>query len=223
MASAMATADLHFIDPTKEETRVSAAWLSRTEKERAGQFLNPDDSRRWTVYRAALRRILGETLGTDPASICLTENSRGKPALADANEQLEFNLSHADDLAIVAISRNGIVGIDLEPWSRAESLLECADLFCHPDEMETLPLEGAERARRLLEIWTSKEALLKALGTGLSFPPHELRIEGDLGIADCPLDGLEKLRLLRPEAPILNCYRVALAVTNGTTDLKYHL
>lgn len=209
----MANAVLHLIDPASpmDETR---ACLTGEETARAERFVFPADAVRWTCYRAGLRKILGKTLSLDPADVPLIEGPGGKPALAPPHDHLEFNLSHADDLAAVIVSSHGPVGIDIEPWSRASSLIECADFFCHPDELNELPTDDEARAVRLLEIWTSKEALLKAVGTGLSFPPPQLCVDGDRGRSDSILEGLSMFHLLIPDHPAIPNHRIAIAVTS---------
>lgn len=217
----MAAAILHLIDPT-EPPESAGSWVSAAEIARANRFVFPADAARWSCYRAGLRKILGDTLGLDPADVPLIEGPGGKPALAPPHDHLEFNLSHADELAVVVVSAHGPVGIDIEPWSRAPSLIECSDFFCHPDELSELPASEEDRATRLLEIWTSKEALLKAVGTGLTFPPAQLCIDGDRGKSDPLLEGLSDFRLLIPDHPALRYHRVAIAVTSAIGEILWH-
>ncbi|MEP4078996.1 4'-phosphopantetheinyl transferase family protein [Haloferula sp.] len=217
----MAEAALHLIHPTNgNEATVSL--LSEQEQARAARFVFSEDASRWINYRVGLRQILGASLGIDPKLVPLIEGEGSKPALSPPYDHLEFNLSHVDDLAVVVVSKHGPVGIDLEPWSRARSLIECAEVFCHPDELMQLPSDTEERATRLLEIWTSKEALLKALGTGLSYPPPQLKIVADHGLADTPLESLEDFRLLIPDHPGLTTHRIAVAVTAGIDGVEWH-
>ena len=216
----MADAVLHLID-ANERSEAQDSCLSDQEQARAARFVFPHDASRWSYYRSCLRRILGESLGIDPLLVPLVEGPNGKPALAPPHDSLEFNLSHTDDLAALIVSHNGPVGIDLEPWSRAPSLIECADVFCHPDELKRLPSGDEQRATRLMEIWTAKEALLKALGTGLSYPPQHLRIDTDHGTSDTPLDHLCDFRILIPDHSKLVDYRMAVALSSGINGIEW--
>ena len=220
MTPTMANAVLHFIKPFSRN-EASPSCLSDEERARAARFVFEKDATRWAHYRAGLRQILGATLGIDANEVPRIEGQGGKPALAEPFANLEFNLSHADDLAAVIISKNGPVGIDLEPWSRAPTLIECVDFFCHPAEQEQLPNPPGDRATRLLEIWTSKEALLKAVGTGLSYPPPKLQVIGDRGEADTLRDGLDRFRLLTPDHPQQKTHRLAIAVTEEIDRIDY--
>lgn len=220
MPAAMADAVLHLIHPTGRNEDDDSI-LSEDEHARAQRFVFEADSTRWRSFRAGLRRILASSLGISPQQVPLIEGPGGKPMLGPPHAHVEFNLSHSETLAAVVVSQNGPVGIDLEPWSRAESLIECAEVFCHPEELRTLPPDTLQRASRLLEIWTAKEAILKALGTGLTYPPEQLRIEGDRGIADTPIEHLETFRLLSPSHPDLRDYRIAVAVTHSIGKITW--
>ncbi len=168
------TVVLYIIDP---------AWVSHAEKALtaeestlARRFRFEKDAVHWRTCRAALRRILGRALGIPAAEVELLTAEFGKPFLGAPHAGLHFNLSHCEDLALVALCSDGPVGVDIEPAGRAPSLLECVEVFCHPDEAAALPAEEAARASALLEIWTGKEALLKALGTGLSLAPQTVML-----------------------------------------------
>jgi 4'-phosphopantetheinyl transferase len=218
----MTDAELHLIHPG-HWTEGMGSDLSADEHARASRFVFEDDARRWSIYRNGLRRILGRKLGIEPRKVPLIAGPNGKPALATPFSHLEFNLSHCDELAVVVLSESGTVGIDLEPWSRASSLIECAEIFCHPDELKELPSNEDARATRLLEIWTSKEAFLKALGTGLSYPPQQVRIIGKHATADTSLQGLSDLHLMTPFHPRLKHHRLAVAVNSEVTALHWEL
>jgi 4'-phosphopantetheinyl transferase len=216
----MSNAVLHLIDPASRNGVMDSS-LSQEELARARRFVFPEDASRWTCYRSALREILGAALGIDPRQVPLIEGPGGKPALAPPYTHLEFNLSHSDDLAAVIVSERGPVGIDLEPWSRAPSLIECAEVFCHPDELAQLPSDPEARATRLLETWTAKEALLKALGSGLSYPPRQLKVDGNRGSADTPLEGLSDLHLIIPIHPEFSDHRIAVAVSSKIQSVEW--
>ena len=120
----------------------------------------------------------------------------------------------------------GPLGIDLEPVDRAACLLECESSFCHPDEIVALPAQPADRARQLLRIWTAKEAILKALGTGLTHPPEAvtIRFEGDTGRAttDIHLQGIEDFRFHELRHPALEGFQAVLALSIADNAFKMH-
>lgn len=206
------------VDPAGVPDERIAACLSAAEQELAARFRFEKDARHWRACRTALRSILGQALGVDPAGLVLETGEHGKPRLAPPHGGLHFNLSHCHDLALVALSRSGPLGIDLEPADRAGSLLGCEGSFCHPQEIVALPSEVSARAAALLDLWTSKEALLKALGTGMSLAPESVSLAGPGGHGDHP-----RLRdfLLHPlHHPALERHVARLATPQAIGDIE---
>jgi 4'-phosphopantetheinyl transferase len=211
---------IHFLTPGSEQECLTAA-----ERSRAAAFRFADDAESWTTWRSGLRRILGEVIGLPPLDVPIQLGPFGKPLLASPHEGIHFSLSHCKDLALVAISRCGPVGIDLEPIDRATDLLGCEEGFCHVLETRALPVEKSERATHLLENWCAKEALLKCIGTGFSHPPTGVRLvvceEGFTVMADTPLPGWNPQdRILRLRHTRLERYCAALAC--GTTAVEFN-
>lgn len=190
---------VHLVFPEAFARETAYALLSSEEKSRAGRFRFEKDANHWIACRASLRSILGNAIQRPPLEVPLVFSEFGKPALAPPFQFLHFNLSHCENLALIVLSEDGPVGIDLEPSNRAPELLECESTFCHPLEIQKLPLETDERSRQLLRIWTAKEAVLKAMGTGLSHPPESTRIQFEqqpaVALSYPELPGLEFQRL----------------------------
>lgn len=112
-----------------------AEGLPEAERERARALRLPEARRRWVAARWALRLVLGSYLGRDPAAIELRFGAHGKPALA-GNESLRFNLSHSGELAVIAVSGEREVGVDVQrlgakpaeyyaAWVRREAIAKC--------------------------------------------------------------------------------------------------
>ncbi|HYP56634.1 MAG TPA: hypothetical protein VEQ41_10110, partial [Solirubrobacterales bacterium] len=91
--------------------------LSALERRRAAAIVRPLARRRWVAARAALRGVLGERLGREPAAVEIHTAPGGKPYLVDADD-MRFSLSHSGDVALIALRRGGEVGIDLERVGR---------------------------------------------------------------------------------------------------------
>jgi 4'-phosphopantetheinyl transferase len=183
------------VDPGRVDP-AALDWLTPGERDLARRFRFEKDARHWSACRAALRGVLGEVLGAAPARLGFGLGEFGKPRLDPPRDALHFNLSHCHDLALVGLCGEGEVGIDVEPAGRADSLLGCEDAFCHPEEMKRLPAGSPDRARRLLEIWTAKEALLKAIGTGMSLAPRTIHVADDeTGRGDERLRGIRLHRI----------------------------
>ena len=204
---------IHAVRPHGIPLELAAACLTDDEKSRAARFRFPKDATHWTACRAALRQILGREIELPAHDVPLVFSEFGKPTLAAPFDSLHFNLSHCPDLALVAVGIDGPVGVDLEALERASQLPECENSFCHPEEILTLPTEINLRASALLRIWTAKEAVLKALGTGLSHPPEQVRItfgpSDAMAKSDTPLAGIENQSIQMLEDSAYAGYRVA--------------
>ncbi len=130
--------------------------------------------------RAPLLAMLGAYLGLPAGQVRLVESAHGRPELAGGQHgRLAFNWSHSHDQALIALARGVLPGIDLERLRPHPKALTIAQRYFSPDEatrLEALP--GPQRDRAFLELWTAKEAVLKALGRGLAFGLHRLSIAG---------------------------------------------
>jgi 4'-phosphopantetheinyl transferase len=141
--------------------------------------------------RAPLRGVLAAYLGIEPAQVMLTDGEFGRPALAITHDpSIGFNWSHSGTHALVAVARRIAPGIDLERRRPRERALEIAERYFSADEsahLATLPVE--QRSAAFLELWTAKEAVLKALGRGIAFGLDRLSIASAAG--DLRLQRLE--------------------------------
>jgi 4'-phosphopantetheinyl transferase len=131
----------------------------------------------------ALRVIIGGYVGADPASLDFVVGEHGKPALRRhdgmAASDIEFNLSHSADLALVAVARARPVGVDLERWASDVEHLDLAERFFSPAERRALrALAPAPDliASGFFAAWTRKEAYLKAIGYGISRGLHHFDV-----------------------------------------------
>lgn len=141
-------------------------FLDAGEQERAARFATPELQNRFVVAHAVTRKILSPYLSCSPEDILFTKNAFGKPMLASAS--LEFNLSHTGNCAVLAIA-NRPVGVDIEFVSRSVDVLELAQRFFAEEEYQALLRHSPEEQKLLFfRIWTRKEALIKAIGKGLS-------------------------------------------------------
>ncbi|MGC0151281.1 4'-phosphopantetheinyl transferase family protein [Chromobacterium vaccinii] len=142
--------------------------LSPAERLHAGRFFRPRDGARYAAARNALRHLLAAALDADPAELAFAAESGGKPWLP-AHPELGFNLSHSGDAALVALARGLRLGVDLEQRRRDGRELEWRGIAeSYFSARERLTLDGGDATRRFLRMWTAKEAVLKAMGSGLS-------------------------------------------------------
>ena len=198
MCITVAGVELHTVD-LRAEGLAWESWVSdlaSEERARAERYAFPGGQRRFVVARASLRRLLGSRLGVPASEVQLVDGSHGKPALAPchapASNGLAFNLTHSGELALIAIGQ-GDLGVDLEsPLRLVDAMAVVRRFFSEAERngFEALPA-GAERERLFFRVWTRKEALVKAVGRGLScslssftVPIGELSRDG--AVIDCP-------------------------------------
>lgn len=147
--------------------------LASDERERADRFHFSIHRQRFVAGRAALRCLLGRILCRAPEELIFDYSRYGKPSLAGASgpDDLRFNTSNSEDLALIAVSREREVGVDLEFMRDGRRLDGIAERFFASGEVETLlALEPGRRRVAFYACWTRKEAYIKAVGAGLSMP-----------------------------------------------------
>ena len=151
----------------------SLAILAREERARASQFKAEVDRARFIERRAALRMILSEYLAVAPQHISFSVNQFGKPSVlaSKVSGALSFNTTHSEGLALIAVGRSTQIGIDVE---RLRSGVECeaiaAGFFASSEAAALAALPPRDRVEGFFNAWTRKEAVVKALGRGLSIP-----------------------------------------------------
>jgi 4'-phosphopantetheinyl transferase len=156
--------------------------LSPAESARAERFGTDALKVRWIAGRAALRTVLGHTLGIAPAAVAIRGGARGRPELADTGYGIDFNVSHTRGVALIAIARGLAegtrIGVDIEHRDREIGADRLARKFLTPREQATLAeLAPDLRRQRFLRHWTCKEAMSKATGDGIAAPFGRLDVE----------------------------------------------
>jgi 4'-phosphopantetheinyl transferase len=148
--------------------------LADEERVRALRFVRPRDRRRFAVCRGSLRMILGRLLSRPAERLRFQSGPGGKPELApDVDRQrrssLRFNVTHSHELALIAVSLERELGVDLE---RIRTISESARIvesyFTAAELTQFTALEPSQRDEAFLRGWTRKEAILKAKGVGLA-------------------------------------------------------
>jgi len=143
--------------------------LSPEERDRAARFRKESDRRRYVATHGALRSLLAEYLDIDPRLLTLESAPNGKPALKQPRRDIRFNISHSNDLALLAFTIGREVGIDVEEIRPIPDRDAVARLFFSEGELRALTsLEPAAQTEAFFLCWTRKEAYLKAKGLGLS-------------------------------------------------------
>lgn len=147
--------------------------LAKDEIARAGRFHRETDRMRFIVGRGLLKVLLARYLNVRPGDIRFQSNRWGKPYLPPASHPSAplFNFSHSHGLALCALSRDRMVGVDIELVRPSVAYADIAERFFSIREIEALAAQPEPMRRRaFFSCWTQKEAFVKALGQGLTIP-----------------------------------------------------
>lgn len=146
-----------------------ASCLTSNEQKRWQRYHFAHDRLRFLKTRYACKRILACYLRCSMQAIDWQLGQYGKPYLTTS--PFEFNLSHSGDYAVLAISRNLVLGIDVEYIDASVACRELAERFFAREEITQLQscIQQSDQLRdSFFRIWTAKESIIKALGAGLS-------------------------------------------------------
>ena len=199
--------------------------LSSDEIARAERFYFPEHRQRFMAGRGTLRAILGQYLDIAPKQVEFEYQPRGKPLLAAkfADKGLLFNLSHSQDLALLGISYQHQIGVDLEYIRTMSDLEGLAKRFFSAREYEYLRLlSPAQQQQIFFRYWTCKEAYLKATGDGLvqleeieidltPNQPSKLLVSGDWSLSELtPADNFAAAVVVAGSNIHLHCWEYFL-------------
>lgn len=191
--------------------------LSEEERARADRFVALRARSDFIVAHGMLRELLGACLGTHPCLLAFESSPFGKPRLA--TDDLRFNLSHAGDIGVVAISSTRELGIDIEPILGVPGAMAIAERYFTLNEQAWLRQAQVmgSLSRAFVEAWTRKEAVLKATGLGLELPLNSFEVTFWPEVK-CTLRSLETnvSRWTLHDLPPAAGYCGALAVEGGS-------
>lgn len=150
--------------------KLAGAWLSDEERARLESRRLPKGRAMFLLTRVVLRRLLSAYRpGIDPAQWQLGRSSEGRPLVLGPVAAPVFNLSHSDDMLVLAFAARGEPGVDIEALDRDLDPRALAQRFFSDAEFQALQsLPQAQQRDRFLRLWTLKEACVKANGQGLA-------------------------------------------------------
>ena len=157
--------------------------LSGDEQRRQSRFMFHRDRRDYAAAHALLRHALSRCDQRRPEEWQFEVSARGKPHLHPQNDvALDFNLSHTHGLVACAIARGADVGLDVERVSRVTAARDVATGYFSAAEIQLLDTSAPhEYAMRFIELWTLKEAYMKAVGAGLHLAMDSFSFAFDRG------------------------------------------
>ena len=206
----------------------SRALLSEIERSQADRFIFPEIQRRYVMAHAGLRRILALYIPEKPEAITYEINAFGKPALAEHTTpgNIQFNLSHSGELALVAVVRDRPVGVDVECIKPLTDHMRIAERYFSPDEMFALKLMDPSKSHEaFIQLWAGKEAFIKARGEGLSLPLSQFSLAE---LIEHPGKTSSKVKLPGYKTTwvvyiikVMTGYLGAIAVKGAIRDIQY--
>ena len=212
------------LDVPADRLALFRSFLSHDERARAEQRATPLLRDRALAARGGLRQALGRHLGGPPEELHFIYGPFGKPLLDNAGQALHFNLSHSGSLALLGISEQGRIGVDVE---QAALLPDELLAMLAPAEATMISATSApERAAAFFECWTRKEAFVKATGLGLSLPFDSFDVVSDPGLvrllAPAEAAGMAALGAWRTRSvgPINSCF-AAIATEGGGSQMSW--
>ena len=165
--------------PNTEREAHALSLLDETETGRYHRFLSVRAKREFALCRGALRLSLAERLGCDCRQIAFACLEHGKPYAIVAGQTVDtaFNVSHSGLHGLIAITDRDCVGVDIEERAARRDLDGIGSFVYGQEELRLLrAAPDREKAQIFYRLWSMKEALIKALGTGFSLSPSEFEI-----------------------------------------------
>lgn len=209
------------------ENRLQEYWsiLDDIERERALKFKFLKEYNCFIIARGVLRSLLGAYLRTAPGQIKFQFGHHGKPYVNHPS-QIKFNISHSGDTILLGFIQKHPIGIDVEYTKRKVDVKKIAKLFFAEEEVTSLfNLDQAYHTQAFYNCWTRKEAFIKAVGSGLSFPLDQFVVSLDstkeAALIDTKWDKKEKdkwmLNAIEPEKD----YIAAVSVKGNVSNIQY--
>jgi 4'-phosphopantetheinyl transferase len=155
-----------------ERDRVRTATLDPDERLQADQYRDPEARRLYIASRVLIRQALSVYRpDVAPSRWRFQRTSAGRPFVSEPpiSPRLHFSLSHTTGLILLAVGGFAEIGVDTERLDRADVDADFARRVFSLEEADAIDAAlPTDRRRRTVEVWTLKEAYVKALGAGLS-------------------------------------------------------
>jgi 4'-phosphopantetheinyl transferase len=198
---------------------------------RADRFRFELHRNRFVAGRGLLRLILGKYRELPPGSLRFSYGPNGKPELTPgegaqcAGSPLHFNLAHSEGVGVLAVTQSGPVGVDVEQVRSLPEFKELVDQFFSAREAaEFTRLEREQQPAAFFNLWTRKEALLKATGEGIGRLLNQVEVSFLPGqparVLSLPAEPWAGHEWSLVDLPISPVYVGALAVPFGNANIS---
>jgi 4'-phosphopantetheinyl transferase len=142
--------------------------IDEEEKEKACRLKSIIKRRCFIASRGILRLLLSEYIGIDPENIKFRYNLDGKPEILCNLMNLQFNISHSENIALFAFAMDSPIGVDIEKLDKEVKFNDIALRYYSTEEYKTITELPKEKGlEQFFKYWTRKEAYIKARGKGI--------------------------------------------------------
>ncbi len=171
----VSTAEVFFAKTKDFSSGISSLkrYINKDDQLKADRLRNSEDKKTNLICYTLLRMILSKRLNKNAHDISYLNGINGKPGIKD--DSLFFNISHTKDSFAIAISEHSYIGVDLEDLNKPLKFEPIIKRVFSGKEGEFILKSTGKSRNRFFLLWTRKEALLKAIGTGII--PHLSQIE----------------------------------------------
>lgn len=191
----------------REQIPVLFQYLTPKERDIANAYKTRVLTENYVISHSILRQILSHHTNMSVHEIEFIFGEYGKPYIKNNSQHIQFNMSHSKDMLCIVVTKDKEIGVDIEFKNSDLDIEELQHLVLSVREkvyMDTLSSQTAKQ-NLFYHIWTLKEAIIKAMGIGLSYPITEINLIDDtLQIKDVislRQNGVhEKLYLTLPES-----------------------
>lgn len=197
--------DIYLVRPNKLNSKVHNFFkeiISSSEQEKIEQKRTNNDKQDALITRGLIRCVLSRYKPLTPNQWQFKKGWNGKPSVSSTclstENDIEFNLSHANGLIACAITKSSPLGIDVEYTKRKSNTYKLASRYF--SESENADLNAQPYDQQPIEFynyWTLKESYIKACGDGLSIPlkhfsfditvPQNIKLNFDAARDDNPV------------------------------------
>ncbi|MFT5797884.1 MAG: 4'-phosphopantetheinyl transferase [Candidatus Azotimanducaceae bacterium] len=147
--------------------------LTLSDQDRAAKFRFDRDRASFVVAHVLFEKIVRPCL---PARGWFLEtNIFGKPMISPNTLGIYFNLSHTTGMVALGVSQGTDIGVDVEQVSKGKTYEDIHKTVLTSHERSAV-IAHADPKDRFIQSWAAKEAILKAMGTGLSVPAKDIEV-----------------------------------------------
>lgn len=167
------------IDQHQDQYAAYRKLLTQEELVRADQYRFEKHRICYVVARAVLRLLVGKYIEVDPRDVVFSYIKNGKPLVVN-QKGIQFNVSHSENYILIGFVKDYDLGVDVEYTKQPIEVQTIAASFFSKEEVAMLVSLAEEyQTQAFYNCWTRKEAFIKALGDGLSFPLDQFVVSMD--------------------------------------------